>query len=86
MRKKELLASIILFTSIALLLFWQFFIKGLFLFPGNYLVAWFEPYKSETFKNGNILIAHKPVADDVFRHIYPFKTLAVDEMKQWQLP
>src|SRR5258708_5872164 len=49
-------------------------------------MAWFEPYKSTNFINGVIHIIHKPVDDDVFRHIYPFKTLAVDILKQIQLP
>jgi hypothetical protein len=85
-KKYQNLFFLLLFILITFLLFWQSFIKSYTLFPGNFLIAWFEPYKSETFSQGNILIAHKPVADDVFRHIYPFKTLAVDEMRQWQLP
>jgi hypothetical protein len=85
-RKYHNLFFLLLFIFVTFLLFWQSFIKSNTLFPGNFLIAWFEPYKSETFSQGNILIAHKPVADDVFRHIYPFKTLAVDEIRQWQLP
>ena len=85
-KKREILFSFLLFSFLGILLFWQFFIKGLYLFPGNYLLAWFEPYKSAYFINGKISILNKPVADDVFRHIYPFKVLAVDLLKQWQLP
>ncbi len=84
-KKNELLRSVILFFLLSLVLFWPLF-KGFSLFPGNYLLAWFEPYKSENFHNGTITIAHKPVGEDVFRHIYPFKTLAVDILKRFELP
>jgi hypothetical protein len=85
-KKRELLLSLLVFIFATILLFWPVFIRGMTLFPGSYLVAWFEPYKSDSLKDGKILIQHKPVADDVFRHIYPFKLLAVDSIKHFQLP
>lgn len=73
-------------SSIIFVLFWQFFLKGLYPFPGNYLLAWYEPWKTDFFTNGVISISHKPVADDVFRQLYPFKILATSMIKQLQLP
>lgn len=84
--KKELLLSIGLFFFLTAIIFYPSFLKDQVLFPGNYLQVWFEPYKSANTSNGTLLIAHKPVADDVFRHIYPFKVLAVDMLKNFQLP
>ena len=84
--KKEYKITAILFTVITLILFWQFFFKGLHPYPGSFLLAWFEPWKSENIINDTILIAHKPVADDVFRQLYPFKTLAADMLKNLELP
>ncbi|MCL4359644.1 YfhO family protein [Patescibacteria group bacterium] len=55
-------------------------------FPGNYLVAWYEPFKTVTSRGASLGIAHKAVADDVFRHIYPMKLLASDLMRRGQFP
>jgi hypothetical protein len=81
-------------TGISLLLliggiasiFWQFFLKQLYLFPGNYLLAWFEPYKSDNFSGSFISLAHKAIAEDTFKSIYPFKVFAFDLIKHLQLP
>ncbi|HSA84182.1 MAG TPA: YfhO family protein [Patescibacteria group bacterium] len=86
MQKKELFFSALLFFFLTSILLWQMLVKGMFLFPGDYLMAWFEPYKSENISDGTILIPHKPVNDDVFRHIFPFQTLAVSMIKQGELP
>ncbi len=82
-RKK---AIIFLFCCISLFIFWKFFLFGLLPFPGNFLLAWFEPWKSSNFQNNAITLAHKPVADDVFRQIFPFKVLAMDLIKGGSMP
>lgn len=76
----------IFFIFLIIILFFQFFFKELVPFPGNYLLAWYEPWKTEHISNGTILIAHKPVGDDIFRQTFPFKTLAADMYKKIQLP
>lgn len=73
------------FALLSVLIFWKFFFSGLVPFPGDYLRAWYEPWKTDTFR-GVIGIAHKPVADDVFRHLYPLRILAFDLLKKFQLP
>lgn len=78
-------ACLIAFLAV-ILIFWQVFLRSSYPFPGNYLLAWYEPWKTEFFNNGTITIAHKPVADDAFRQIYPFKILASDIIKKTQLP
>lgn len=83
--RESFLATIII-AILTIAIFWQFFLKNLYPFPGDYMLAWYEPWKSSHFSNGSITIAHKPVADDVFRQLYPFKILAMDIVKQGKLP
>jgi len=84
--KKQTILSLLFLTAGTLSIFWQFFLNKLYLFPGNYLLAWFEPYKSENFSGNFISLAHKAIAQDTFRFIYPFKILAIELMKHGQLP
>ncbi|PIR80330.1 MAG: hypothetical protein COU25_00660 [Candidatus Levybacteria bacterium CG10_big_fil_rev_8_21_14_0_10_35_13] len=84
--KKQTILSLLLLIAGTLSIFWQFFLNKLYLFPGNYLLAWFEPYKSENFSGNFISLAHKAVAQDTFRFIYPFKILVMDLVKHGQLP
>ncbi|MDO8658220.1 MAG: YfhO family protein, partial [Candidatus Levybacteria bacterium] len=67
-------------------LFWPFFLKNLYPFPGNYLLAWYQPWKTDHLQDKTITIQHKPVADDTFRYIYPFKKLGIDIAKRGQFP
>ncbi len=83
---KQNLIALFLFIILAVIIFYQFFFKGLIPFPGNYMLAWYEPWKTDFSSNGSITIAHKPVADDVFRQLYPFKTLSSQLIKKLQLP
>jgi len=83
--RKNLLVFLV-FLIPSLILFWQFFLQGLYPFPGNYMLAWYEPWKTDNFINGMLSIAHKPVADDVFRQIIPFRTLGIDMLKHLQPP
>lgn len=82
LRKKKTILVFSAFIILTCLLFWRTFLRGEYLFPGKYLISFFSPY---TAYNAAPL-ANKPVADDVFRHIYPFKTLAIDIMKRGELP
>lgn len=83
---KEHLCSVFLFSVLAVIIFYQFFFRGLIPFPGNYMLAWYEPWKTDYSTNGTITIPHKPVADDVFRQLYPSKVLISDFIKQMQFP
>ncbi len=83
--RKSIVVAYIFFLLVAVLIFWKFFFLGLIPFSGDYLRAWYEPWKTDTFR-GVLGLAHKPVADDVFRHLYPLRVLAVDLMKKFQLP
>lgn len=72
--------------ALVCILFWPTIARGEIPFPGNYLLAWYEPWKSQYASGGVPTIAHKPVADDVFRHLYPLRLLAVERMKNGEWP
>jgi len=50
------------------------------------MLAWYEPWKTDNTKGQTITIAHKPVADDTFRYLYPLKKLGTDMLKKGVLP
>lgn len=83
---KDYLAAIIIAIILTIAIFWQFFIKGLHPFPANYMLAWYEPWKGDYVVNGTITIPHKPIADDTFRYLYPFKVLGMEILKNGELP
>lgn len=84
--RREVFFAICIFLLVTFCIYWKFFLKELFPYPGDFLLAWFEPWKTDNTIHGIITISHKPVADDVFRQIYPFKLLASDLFKKLQLP
>lgn len=84
MKNRNLVLFIIIIVPC--LIFWQLFFKNLYPFPGSYHIAWFEPWKTDNFINNTILVQHKPILHDVFRQILPFKLLAIDFFKNFNLP
>lgn len=66
--------------------FRQFFFHGYIPIPASFMVAWYEPWKTEFSLNGVPIIPHKAVGDDVFRQLYPFKMLAAEYFRKGQLP
>jgi len=86
MIKNHILVSFFFASVITFLIFWQFFLKGLYPFPGNYLLAWYEPWKTDHIVEETIKIPHKPVADDTFRYLYPPKILSMESFRKLELP
>lgn len=81
--------SILTFCFLLLVLaglFFPIFTKNQFPFPGNYMLVWYEPWKSIFSPQGVPSISHKAVADDVFRQLYPYKILIADVMRRFELP
>lgn len=76
----------LIFIFLSFALFWQFFIKGLIPYPGNFMLAWYEPWKTDHFVNNVITLPHKAIAEDTFRQIYPFRALGMDQLKNFQPP
>ena len=86
MIKNHIFVSFFFASVITFLIFWQFFLRGLYPFPGNYLLAWYEPWKTDYTAGETIKIPHKPVADDTFRYLYPPKILSMESFHKLELP
>jgi len=86
MIKNNIFVSFFFASVITILIFWQFFFKGLYPFPGNYLLAWYQPWKTDYTVEETIKIPHKPVADDTFRYLYPPKVLSMESFRKLELP
>ncbi len=86
MIKNHIPVSFFFASVITFLIFWQFFLKGLYPFPGNYLLAWYQPWKTDYTVGETIKIPHKPVADDTFRYLYPLKVLSMESFRKLELP
>lgn len=86
MRSIQKQFPIFILVLLSFVIFWKFFVYGLHPFPGNLLLGWHEPWRSEYFVDGRILLPNKPVADDVFKQIYPLRTLAIDMIKKLEPP
>lgn len=86
MNKKDYIWGLCIGVILTFFIFWKFFLQGLYPFPTEFLLAWFEPWKSNSFVSGVITIPHKPVADDTFRQLYPFKALAMEAVKRFEWP
>src|SRR3989344_3144313 len=83
---KEFFRITLVISILIITLFWQFFIKGLHPYPGNYMLAWYSPWKYNFSVDSVITIPHKAVADDIFRQLLPFRLLAYDMQKNIQWP
>lgn len=88
--KKEIILRRIIPTVvivfITMLLFGPFVFKGYIPIPANYMMSWYEPWKTETSAGGVSTIVHKPVVDDAFRHLYPLRVLATAIIRQGEWP
>src|SRR5688500_12112899 len=85
-KNRHLLFALVVFLVTTILLFLPFFTKSLHPFPGDFQVAWFEPWRSSFNEGSSIQISHKPIADDIFRQLYPFKILAASMIQRLELP
>lgn len=83
---KDFFTAIIIAIILTVAIFWQFFVRNLHPFPGDFMLAWYEPWKSDHTIGQTITISHKPVADDTFRYLYPFKVLGVEILRDGELP
>lgn len=76
-----------LFIPAFIVIFYKVFFQKLFPYPGDLLVSWFFPYTTGGWDGYTSWISHKEfIAADVVRQLYPWKTLAIDIFKNWQVP
>jgi len=77
---------LVIAIAMTVILFWQFFFKGFIPISASFMAAWYEPWKTEYSLSGVPTIPHKAVGDDIFRQIYPMRTLASELLSRGQLP
>lgn len=77
---------ILVLAVITVLLFSPVLLKGMVPIPADYMLAWYEPWKSANTVNGVPVIPHKPVVDDAFRHLYPLRVIASEMLRQGSMP
>lgn len=76
-----------IFFLITAFFFRPVFLKGYLPFPGDLLVGNYEPYKSNSYFGwGPGAVPHKAQGPDVIRELYPWKFLAIEEIKKGNLP
>lgn len=85
--KKTWLWAVIILCLANIVLFWQFYGRGLLPFPGDLLVSFFFPWQSGGFAGFDPWTTHKDViAADAVRQMYPWKSLVVDQLKRGEIP
>lgn len=87
MARKEWLWIVVILTAVISLFFYQTVFLGKVPFPGDILVSDFQPWRSSSYLGyGAGGIPNKAQYPDTIRQIYPWKTLAVESLKQGKLP
>ncbi|MEK7073824.1 MAG: hypothetical protein AAB960_00670, partial [Patescibacteria group bacterium] len=87
MARKEWLWIIVILTAVISLFFYQTVFLGKVPFPGDILVSDFQPWRSSSYLGyGAGGIPNKAQYPDTIRQMYPWKTLAVESLKQGKLP
>src|SRR3989344_8092598 len=87
MNRKELCVSVFFFVALTAIVFYKFIIFGQIPFPGDLLIAEYNPWKSYSYLGYNPgSYPNKAQYFDVLRQLYPWKTFAVDLIKQGILP
>jgi len=76
-----------LLFAVALLFFWPVF-KGQIPFPGDLLVNFYEPYRAYPILNYPVgaAVSTKNQGADVVRHMFPWKSFAVESFKKGEIP
>lgn len=85
--KKELVWVTALFLTVTAIFFYQTILFGKVPFPGDGLMSDFQPWRSASYMGyapGGV--PNKAQYPDTYRQIYPWKTLAISELKQGKLP
>lgn len=72
---------------ITILFFYKSFFKGYIPFPGDLLIAEYQPWKSFQFEGYNPgSFPHKAQYFDTIRQLYPWKFFSIEELKTGRLP
>ena len=87
MKVKEIILSFLFFGVIASLFFYKAILFGHIPFPGDLLIAEYNPWKSYSYLGYNPgSYPNKAQYFDVLRQLYPWKTFSINSLKQGSLP
>lgn len=87
MSRKEFLFILFLSFFISAIFFYKLFIYGLVPIPGDLLISEYNPWRNYSYFGYNPgSFPNKAQYFDVLRQLYPWKTLAINFIKQMQVP
>ncbi|OGH20479.1 MAG: hypothetical protein A3D74_02810 [Candidatus Levybacteria bacterium RIFCSPHIGHO2_02_FULL_37_13] len=87
MNKREFFVVFLILFFVTAIFFYKTFLHGLVSFPGDLLIAEYNPWKTYSYLGYNPgSYPNKAQYFDVLRQLYPWKTFAVDLIKQGILP
>ena len=87
MLRKEWFRVILILAAVISLFFYQTIFRGRVPFPGDILVSDFQPWRSTSYLGyGAGGIPNKAQYPDTIRQMYPWKTVAIESLKQGRLP
>jgi len=87
MKIREFLIITAAFLGITIIFFYKFFLFGHIPFPGDLLVSEYKPWRTYSYLGYNPgSYPHKAQYFDTLRQLYPWRTLATDELKNNRIP
>lgn len=87
MKKREVLLFFLLFAAFTGLFFYKTIIHGLVPYPGDLLIAEYNPWKSYSYLGYNpASYPNKAQYFDVLRQLYPWKTFSLNQLKSKSIP
>jgi len=87
MKRNEIIVGFLVSLAIVAVFFYKFFLFGHIPFPGDLLIAEYNPWKTEVYLGYNPgSYPNKAQYFDVLRQLYPWRSFAIDQLKQGLLP
>lgn len=87
MKRNEVIISFLISLGIVAVFFYKFLFFGYIPFPGDLLIAEYNPWKTETYLGYNPgSYPNKAQYFDVLRQLYPWRSFAIDQIREGALP
>lgn len=87
MKLREYILILLLFFFITAVFFYKMFLQGFVPFPGDLLIAEYTPWKTYSYLGYNpASYPNKAQFFDTLRQLYPWKTFAIQQIKQGIFP
>lgn len=87
MKRSEIIFGFLISLAIVAVFFYKFFLFSHIPFPGDLLIAEYNPWKTEVYLGYNPgSYPNKAQYFDVLRQLYPWRSFAINQLKQGHLP